>query len=66
MGGIMKRQRIKIEVEVNLDPVPGWGNRPSDFVMGIQRLLDQTIKHYDPKVTFVEKVKTEETPNVVS
>jgi hypothetical protein len=50
-------KRIKIEVEVNLDRVPGWGNRPSDYVEHIQQLLDQTIRHYDPQVVYVGEAK---------
>jgi hypothetical protein len=53
----MNKTRIKIEVEVNLDPIPGWGHRPSDYVEHIQRLLDQTIPHYDPQVMYVSKVE---------
>lgn len=45
--------RIKILVEVNTDPVPGWGNDPNDYVKHLQRLLDQTIPHYNPVVTFM-------------
>jgi len=44
----MKRERITILVEVDTDPVPGWGNDPEDYVKHVQRLLDQTIPHYNP------------------
>lgn len=46
--------RIKIEVEVNTDPVPGWGNDPQDYVVHIQAVLDKTIGHYDPVVRLVK------------
>jgi hypothetical protein len=46
--------RIKIEVEVNTDPVPGWGYDPQDYVELIRRQLDNTIPHYNPTVRLVE------------
>ncbi len=52
-------KRIKIYVELNLDPVPGWGNKPEDFVVHTQRLLDNSIPHYNPTVFLVDK-KSEE------
>ena len=59
----MSRQRIKIEVEVSVDPVPDWGTRPADLVTTIQRVLDRTIPHYNPVVTYVAKVeKTSDVP----
>lgn len=32
----MKRERITILVEVDTDPVPGWGHDPDDYVKHIQ------------------------------
>lgn len=52
----MKKIRIKISVEVNLDPVSGWGNNPDDFVKDIQFRLDQAYPHYEPKVKFEKLV----------
>jgi hypothetical protein len=43
--------RIRLVVEVNLDPVPGWGNDPEDYRALTQRLLDDAIGHYKPTVT---------------
>lgn len=45
--------RIYILVAVNTDQVPGWGHDPEDYVKHIEKHLDQTIKHYDPKVTLL-------------
>jgi len=55
----MREKRIKIEVEVNLDRSQIWGHRRSDYVQYIQRLLDQTIPNYDPKVVKVEEVSND-------
>lgn len=49
-GGAMERERVIIIVEVDLDPVPGWGNDPEDYVQHIQRQLDGSIPHYNPVV----------------
>ena len=46
----MKRERVTILVEVDLDPVPGWGNDPKDWVEMIQRNLDARVSHYNPVV----------------
>lgn len=46
--------RAKILVEIDTDMVPGWGFHPEDYVRHIQRYLDQTIPHYNPKVTLCE------------
>lgn len=46
----MNRQRITLLVEVDLDPVPGWGHIPSDMEYVLRRHLDDTIPHYNPKV----------------
>jgi hypothetical protein len=49
--------RVKIEVEVDTDQVPGWGYDPQDYVDHIQRYLDQTIPHYKPVVKLYESQK---------
>lgn len=49
----MERKRIQILVEVNTDPVPGWGNDPQDYVTHIHNILMQTIPHYNPVVTLL-------------
>jgi hypothetical protein len=47
---MLKRDRIQILVEVDTDPVPGWGYDPNDYVRHIQHHLNQTIPHYNPVV----------------
>lgn len=54
----MQRERIKLIVEVDCDPVPGWGNDPQDYVKHIERLLEQTIPHYNPVVTLSQPKET--------
>lgn len=53
----MNRTRIQILVEVNTDPVPGWGNDPQDYVNHIQHHLNQTIPHYTPEVRLLDKTE---------
>ncbi len=53
----MQRDKAIILVEVEMDPVPGWGNDHEDYVNHIQHLLDQTIPHYHPIVTFLRVQK---------
>lgn len=43
------RASIVVVVEVDLDPVPGWGNDPQDFADAIQRHLDDSCPWYHPK-----------------
>ena len=45
--------RIKILVEVDTDLVLGWGHEPEDYIKLLERLLDQTIPHYNPVVTLL-------------
>lgn len=45
--------RVVIQVEVNTDPVPGWGHDPEDFVIYIQKYLTDTIPHYKPTAKLV-------------
>lgn len=52
---ICKPRRIRLMVEVNLDPVPGWGNVAEDYRALTQRLLDDSIGHYKPIVTIEDK-----------
>lgn len=55
----MKRVRAAIIVEVDLDPVPGWGNSVEDYVALIQRQLDESIPWYHPNVTSFASLVTE-------
>lgn len=45
------RERVKLTVEVDLDPVPGWGNCAEDWQKMITRTLDDMAGHYHPVVT---------------
>lgn len=36
-----RRVKITLEFEADLDPVPGWGNKPEDWV----GLLERNIPH---------------------
>ena len=56
----MQGKRIKIEVTVDMDPVPGWGNTPGDWVAMIQTNLDDRVPHYNPEVKYVGKVEERE------
>jgi len=51
MARVFPKRRIRLVVEVTLDPVPGWGNGPEDYRALTQRLLDNAIPHYKPTVT---------------
>ena len=51
LAALLRPRRIRLIVEVNLDPVPGWGNDPEDYRALTQRLLDDSIGHYKPTVT---------------
>lgn len=50
----LRGKRITLTVEVNLDPVPGWGNTAEDFRAYLQRNLDDGIGHYHPHVTIAD------------
>lgn len=56
----MLGKRIQILVEVNMDPVPGWGNDPFDYVKLIEKMLSDRIPHYNPVVTLLEENVEEE------
>jgi hypothetical protein len=47
----LRGKRVRLTVEVNLDPVPGWGNTAEDFRAYVQRTLDDGIGHYHPTVS---------------
>lgn len=46
----MDRERIQILVEVDIDPIPGWGNDPQDYVTMLEKSLSDRIPHYNPRV----------------
>lgn len=45
------RNRSRLLVEIDLDPVPGWGNTPEDHQRWLQQYLTGAIGHYNPTVT---------------
>lgn len=45
-----ERSRSRLVVEIDLDPVPGWGNSPEDHRALVQRLLNDAVPHYNPTV----------------
>jgi len=51
---VFPKVRVRLVVEVNLDPVPGWGNVAEDYRALTQRLLDDSIPYYKPTVTIEE------------
>lgn len=38
-------------VEIDLDPVPGWGHHAGDHQARLTNYLDDALGHYDPQVT---------------
>ena len=50
----LQGKRVRLVVDVNLDPVPGWGNHVEDFRDAVQRHLDNVMGHYRPRVTIAE------------
>jgi hypothetical protein len=52
----MMKKRITLTVEVNLDGVRGWGDNAEDFRFYVQSLLDYSIPHYKPVVSYTGKV----------
>jgi hypothetical protein len=49
-----ERPRVRLTVEADIDPVPGWGDNPQDWQALVQRLLDEAVPHYHPVVTIQE------------
>lgn len=50
----MKRQRVTLLVEIDLDPVSGWGDSPLDFESLVKRNLMDSVPHYHPKVRLLD------------
>lgn len=42
---------VTIEVDVRLDPVPGWGDNAEDFRSHVEYQMQQSIPHYLRSVT---------------
>lgn len=46
---------VKLEVEIDLDPIPGAFHTKEDVQMRLQARLDDNIPHYNPKVKIIEE-----------
>lgn len=57
----MNRKRIKLEVYVNLDMVPGTFHTKESAQEVVARMLSQSIPHYNPKV-FTTRYETSYDP----
>lgn len=51
----MKRQRITLAVEVDLDPLPGMCSTPESWRRAVQGMLNGTAGAYYPEVTVIEQ-----------
>lgn len=51
---VFPRRQATLVVTVNLDPIPGWGYFAEDHRALTQKLLTDSIGHYNPVVTIVE------------
>ena len=45
----------ELRVKVNLDPVPGAFHTPDSARDGVQQMLDDRIRHYEPEVSLVSE-----------
>ena len=54
VADLFPRRRTRLTVEVDLDPVMGWGDNPDDWRNYLQRHLDSVVSHYNPTVTIEE------------
>ena len=44
------RQRSRLVVEIDIDPVPGWGDNAEDHRRLVESLLSEAVPHYNPTV----------------
>lgn len=51
----MKRKRITIEIDVDLDPVPGTFHTPESARDTVERILVERIPHYNPAATLKQE-----------
>ena len=49
----MKRKQSVLQVEILLDPIPGWGHEPEDHPSWLRKYLEGVVPHYNPKVTLL-------------
>ena len=52
------RSTVRLMIEVDLDQVPGWGYFGEDFQNHVQRMLTDTVGHYNPTVSLIESDRT--------
>jgi hypothetical protein len=45
---------VRLIVEADLDPVPGWGDTADDWQAFVQRHLSYAVAHYNPTVEIAE------------
>lgn len=46
----MKRVKITLELNVDLDTFEGWGHNSADFVALLKHALKSQVSHYNPKL----------------
>lgn len=51
LARVREKRRSRLVVEIDLDPVPGWGDNAEDHRALVQRHLDDAVPHYHPTVT---------------
>lgn len=44
-------RKAQVTVTWNLDEVPGWNHDPLDFQLWLQKMLSDSMPHYNPVVT---------------
>lgn len=54
----MQRERIKLDVHVDLDPVPGTFHTKGSARDAIARILQDHIPHYSPTVSITNYQET--------
>lgn len=52
-GNLMERKRVKLEVLVDIDPLPGAFDSPAAAVEAVRQILNDRISHYNPTVYLV-------------
>lgn len=58
---IRNRFVITLQLTVDQDDVPGWGNKPEDFVNGLQQSLERSMPHYNPTLEVMDFTERDET-----
>lgn len=50
----MRRRRARIAVDIDLDPVPGFGHDAESMAAGIRRVIIDSLGNYNPEVTVID------------